>query len=144
MFGPTVNTHHPPSPIIGLVAINFPDSSSIIILHAAKMISSLIADHRARQYWHTYNQAINHPLIDSTTLQHAASHTSLWQRRWMSKWSAGMCGVGKWLKHLKEQNHSQCSRCTSVSTPRCLTSLDHRFREYQGLDYLQQHSTRFS
>ena len=45
------------------------------------------------------------------TFIHAANNVPAWQRRWLTKFSYGMCGVGKWLYRWKDQPHTKCPRC---------------------------------
>ena len=52
-----------------------------------------------------------HEEFDMKVFKHAARNTPLHLRLWLSKWSCGICGVGKWLERWNDQNRSKCPRC---------------------------------
>jgi hypothetical protein len=49
--------------------------------------------------------------IDWLVAQRSSGSISLSRQRWLSKWTTGICGVGKWLHHWKWQDHSNCPQC---------------------------------
>ena len=87
-----------------------------------------IASQRTTQYWLSRDRPINHPMIDKNVLGHAARNIPTWDKRWISKWSSGHCGVGVKLLQWKEQKHSKCPRCSTdhetVDHVICCTHVD--------------------
>lgn len=91
-------------------------SDTTIYSHAAKTLKHLIARDRGIAYWKKHhNRNIQHRYIDQDSFFHASNNVSSWQRRCLTKWSCGMCGVGKWLLRWKEQPHSRCPRCQTTN-----------------------------
>ena len=77
-----------------------------ITSHFSTSIKTLISEHRASTYWVEHGKNVKHPLIDLKILRKANKQSPLWQRRWLTKWFSGICGVGKWLHRWGEQSHS--------------------------------------
>ena len=86
-------------------------ANTMIYSHAAKAIKQLIAKDRSIKYWSQHNHNIQHRYINQESFFHAASNVPHWQKRWLTKWNSGICGVGKWLCRWREQPHSKCPRC---------------------------------
>ena len=82
-----------------------------IISHLYKTIKKIISKHLSLKYWSSHNRDVSNLITYMSLFQHAEKNPPIWQRRWLSKWSCGMCVVGKCPEHLKEQNHSKCPRC---------------------------------
>ena len=76
-----------------------------------KRLKLHLSQQRILQYWHDHNKQTMHDEFDVKVFKHAARNTPLHLRLWLSKWSCGICGVGKWLERWKDQNHSKCPRC---------------------------------
>ena len=86
-------------------------ANTYIYSHVAKTLKHLIAQASSIKYWVSQRKDINHRFVHKESFLHAARNVPLWQRRWLSKWSSGICGVGKWLQRWKDQPHSKCLRC---------------------------------
>ena len=107
-------THQPHEAISGYIwptTMEYHNVPFTITSHLAKTIKKIISKHRILKYWSSHNRDISNELIEVSVFQHAAKNLPIWQQRWLLKWSYSMCGVGKWLKCWKYQNHSKCRRC---------------------------------
>ena len=108
--------HHEPI-LHSIPAINFNHfnnnryANTNIYSHVAKTTKHLIAQASSISYWASKGKNIQQRHVNTATFLHAARNVPLWQRRWITKWSSGICGVGKWLHRWKDQTHSKCPRC---------------------------------
>ena len=89
----------------------FHQEDKYITSYLGRTLLQNIARDRALKFWDTHDKQVYHPFSDLSVLEHASNNTPIWQRRWLTKWSHGMCGVGKWLRRWGEQTHSKCPRC---------------------------------
>ena len=76
-----------------------------------RTLKNIIATARSTRYWVKHGRPIHDVRVDMEALQHATKNTPTWNKRWLSKWQSGICGVGKHLQRWREQNHSRCPRC---------------------------------
>ena len=93
------------------ITINYNKHKITIASNLKKRLKNYIAKERILQYWHDHDKPVRHESFDMEVFTHAARNVPLHQQRWLSKWSCGICGVGKWLERWKDQNHSKCPRC---------------------------------
>ena len=101
---PDINTTMP------TVSITTFNKTQYISSRTARTLTQLLAQKRSLNYWKTRRQ-IFHPDVDMAVLKHAASTVDSWEKKWLSKWQSGICGVGIHLKRWKDQEHSKCPRC---------------------------------
>ena len=82
-----------------------------IVSNLKKRLKLHIARERIHEYWHEQGRPVRHEGFDEEVFTHAARNVPVHRQRWLSKWSCGICGVGKWLERWKDQSHSKCPRC---------------------------------
>ena len=83
---------------IGPIKYSFQKQDKYITSYLGRTLRQTIARDRALHYWDTHGKQVYHPLSDLSILEHASNNTPIWQRRWLTKCSHRMCGVGKWLR----------------------------------------------
>ena len=86
------------------------DKKQQISSRTLRSITSIVAQQRALKYWKKRHPVYD-PSIDLAVLKHATTNTATWNKRWLSKWQSGICGVGIHLKRWRDQDHSKCPRC---------------------------------
>jgi hypothetical protein len=77
-------------------------------------IYTLLCKHRVIEYWLQHDEQLSVEatrLIDWEVLAKACGEESPGCLRWVTKHVTGVCGVGKFLKRWKSQDHSWCHRC---------------------------------
>jgi hypothetical protein len=76
-------------------------------------IYKLLCEHRVIEYWLRRERLSLEAtrLIDWEVLSKACDEESPGHLRWVTKDVTGVCGVGKFLKRWKSQDHSRCPRC---------------------------------
>ena len=89
----------------------FGQDNTMIVSNLKKRLRHHISTHTILQYWEENNKQVYHENSDMAAFHHAAKNIPLHLQRWITKWSCGICGVGKWLERWKEQPHSKCPRC---------------------------------
>lgn len=93
------------------ITINYNNEPTTICSKLIHNLKTHIATQTGMKYWKIKHPQIEDEDFDMSTFMHASKNVPTWQRRWLSKWSCGMCGVGRMLKRWKEQTHSKCPRC---------------------------------
>ena len=93
------------------ISITINNERQYIYSRTVRTMHNLIAEQRSLRYWSTHNRPVLHNTADLDILRHAANSTASWNKRWLSKWQSGMCGVGVNPERWKDQNHSRCPRC---------------------------------
>ena len=99
------------SKAIAPLYISYSGTKTMIASNLKKRLSHHIAQQQTIQYWKQHNKPIQDNQFDMEVFTHAARNVPLYQQRWLTKWTCGICGVGKWLERWKEQSHSKCPRC---------------------------------
>ena len=93
------------------ITINYNGTTTTIVSNLRKRLKHHIAQQRSLQYWDEQGKQVAHEDFDKVAFTHAARNIPLHLQTWITKWSCGICGVGKWLERWKDQNHSKCPRC---------------------------------
>ena len=93
------------------IKISYLEQDTTIVSNLRKRMTDHIARERLLDYWHTQGRPVRHEDFDKEVFIHAGRNVSIHRQRWLSKWSCGMCGVGKWLERWGDQSHSKCPRC---------------------------------
>ena len=93
------------------VTTTYNGKRTTIVSNLRKRLGHHLAHERILQYWHDHGKPVQEETFDTAVFTHAAKNVPLRHQRWISKWSCGICGVGKWLERWKDQNHSKCPRC---------------------------------
>ena len=98
-----VTTHH-------LSTEGFQD---LVCSQLVSTCTTSILTNKIRTYWleKKFFNKRQESRIDWKVIQNSINNLPPHRKRWLSKWTTGMCGVGKWLKRWKWQDHSDCPRC---------------------------------
>ena len=88
-------------------------SHEIVSSQLSRTCTESILTTRIREYWKgkNYFTTNSEKFVDWPVIQKSINALPSSRQRWLSKWTTGMCGVGKWLKRWKWQDHSDCPRC---------------------------------
>ena len=103
-------THQPHKAIyrdIKTTTMEYHNIKYTITSHLAKTIKNIIYKYRSLKYWSSHNRDIYNVITDISVFQNAAKNLPILKIWWLSKWSCGMCRVGKWLECCKDHNHSK-------------------------------------
>ena len=90
---------------------SYGNTKIMIVSNLKKRLKKHIHRTDILEYWKHHGKPIDNPNISIETFHHAASNIPCYLRLWITKWSSGICGVGKWMLIWKEQTHSKCPRC---------------------------------
>ena len=98
---------------IGPIFIKVESSPTNIYSKLAHTLQHTIVTQKAREYWQTKQIVLEYckEMVDWVSLNKATKTLPQYQRRWITKWTSGIIGVGKYTEWWKEQPHSRCPRC---------------------------------
>ena len=84
-----------------------------VVSKLSKTCTDSILSINIRKYWQQKRFFTEHSKssIDWLVARRSSSCLPLYKQVWLSKWTTGICGVGKWLQRWKWQPHSDCPRC---------------------------------
>ena len=99
--------HHAIQPI----TIEYKEYKTTIVSNLRKRLSHHISQQRILHYWKEQGKQVDNDNFDKLAFTHAARNIPIYLQTWITKWSSGICGVGKWLERWKDQPHSKCPRC---------------------------------
>lgn len=105
----------PISKSLAPISISHGGVTRIIPSHLKKQLRKFIARQTMLEYWQIHEKQVRNEDVDMEVFHHAARNLSPYRRRWLTKWSTGICGVGKWLQRWKEQPHSNCPLCLTTN-----------------------------
>ena len=93
------------------IKISYLGQNTTIVSNLRKQMTNHIARERILDYWYSQDRPVRHEHFDKDVFLHAGRNAPINRQRWLTKWSSGICGVGKWLERRKDQTHSKCPRC---------------------------------
>ena len=113
---PEWHNFRPPLPPYTRVSVSHQDeqgSQVHIGSHLSTTCLNGITSSKIRSYWQRqlFYTEQSKTSVDWAVAQRSSSLITLSRQRWLSKWTTGICGVGKWLQRWKWQEHSDCPRC---------------------------------
>ena len=84
------------------ITINYKGNKTTIVSNLRKRLTNHIAQQRILHYWSEQGKQVAHEEFDKTAFMHAAKNIPIQLQIWITKWSSGICGVGKWLERWKD------------------------------------------
>ena len=93
--------------------LNTEGQQDFVCSQLSQTCSDSLLTRNIRDYWQKkhYFNGRSRQYIDWKVTRKSSILLKPQRQRWLSKWTSGMCGVGKWLKIWKWQDHSHCPRC---------------------------------